>query len=279
LRAAIASVARSGHPAHQLIVSDDGTGPDTRDMLAGEFPWVLHVEGPRRGLSANRNAALGHVTGTHVLFIDDDAILAADFLARMAARIAREASGADRLILTGAELNRGEVVVAHGPSFLGFQSLDYAPADRMRSIVINSTVFPAGVFQSARFDENLVYGYEEIDLASRAVMLGRYRIEYLPGAVNEHFPSPVNRDDYRPFTEASRIYVTFKSYYWLENRGWKALLFLCVAYPHNMLHNIKVHGLSGLRSFATTARLSAAYIRNCFGAVRRDPNVREYLAI
>jgi glycosyltransferase involved in cell wall biosynthesis len=266
LRSAIQSVARSGYPVHQLVVSDDSTTPATREMVAREFPWVTFVEGPRRGLSANRNTALAAVTGTHVLFIDDDVLLTADFLGLMAQRIGREASDAEHLILTGPELNRGERVPPHRVTFLGFQALDYRPHDRMYSIVVNSTVFPAGVFKAMKFDENLIYGGEEVDFASRAVLVRDYRIEQLPAAMNEHYPSPVNRDYYLPFMDASRIYVTFKRYYWMERRRLKALAFLVVVYAHSILHNLKAKGLPGLRSFATTFSLSSNYIRNCFRA-------------
>lgn len=268
LRRALASVRASTMPVHQLIVSDDSTDYATRDMMRDEFPDVTYLEGPRRGLCANRNRALSAATGTHVLFIDDDATLGETFLQQMAERIAddhvRHASAGvepGRLILTGVEVCNGERVRPHKGAFLGFQQHNYACGERMYSIVINSTVFPRDLFARIAFDEQLVYGYDEIDLASRAVFGHGFRIEWLPSAANQHFPSPANRDYYRPFKEASRLYTTFKRYWWSQRQPAKAALFMAVAVPHNLLHNLRAQGWRGAAASWRTTRLACGYIR------------------
>ncbi len=76
------------------------------------------------------------------------------------------------------------LVRAHDQSFLGFQSVPYRPGARPRTIVMNSTLAPRALFQrGASFDENLVYGYDEVDLASQAVALG-FDIVQCDDAVN-----------------------------------------------------------------------------------------------
>ncbi len=157
-----------------------------------------------------------------MLFIDDDATLGETFLQQMAERLLDDhvhhvAAGgpANRLILTGTEVCHGERVRPHKGAFLGFQQHNYRCGERMYSIVINSTVFPRELFEHVAFDEQLVYGYDEIDLASRAVFKHDFRIEWLASAANHHFPSPANRDYYRPFLHASRIYTTSQAL-WLE---------------------------------------------------------------
>jgi len=107
-----------------------------------------------------------------------------------------------------------------------------------------------------------------MDFAARAVLLRGYRIESLPDAINEHVPAPANRDDYAAFVDASRIYVTFKRYYWLERRRTKAWLFLAIACVHSFLHNTKVKGPRGVAAFAATLRLSIGYMKRCFAAPR-----------
>ncbi len=262
LRRAIESVFSSQFPAHQLIVSDDSTDARTQDMVASSYPQVVFMEGPRKGLSANRNNALLSVSGTHVLFIDDDVVLGADFLGKMASRIGA-LPHRDRAIVTGTEMSNGEHVFPHDMGFLGFQEKGHAETAKNYSIVINSTIFPSQIFSRMQFDSNLVYGYDDIDFAARAVYLHGYEVHLYSEAINQHFSSPINREFYIPFTEASRIYVAFKKYYWLEQRRGKALGYLALAYGHNLLHNLRRHQAPGLATFGRTVRLSMAHIAAC----------------
>lgn len=259
---AIESVLASQFPVHQLIVSDDSTDDCTRKMVTARFPQVVFLEGPRRGLSANRNNALLAVSGTHVLFIDDDVTLYPDFLHKMAAYIDNLASQ-ERVIVTGTEDNNGLYIVPHDLGFLGFQQIGHSESGSHYSIVINSTIFPAEIFSELKFDENLIYGYDEIDFASRAVCLHGYEVRLYTEARNQHSSSPINREFYAPFVEASRIYVTFKKYYWLDRRRCKALCYLPLAYGHNLVHNLKQRQTSGLASFGRTVTLSMSYIAAC----------------
>ena len=84
-----------------------------------------------------------------------------------------------------------------------------------------------------------------MDFASRAVLLHGHHILFLPALANAHFPSAVNRDFYAPFMEASRIYVTFKRYFWVERRPPKAILFLLLAYVHILAHDLRRRGDAG----------------------------------
>jgi GT2 family glycosyltransferase len=266
LRHAIRSAQASTYPVHQIVVSDDSTDTETGRMIHAEFPDIDYVLGGRRGLAANRNTALGVVTGTHVLFIDDDARLAPDFFDRVWRCLQDGPDRFDRLIVTGTEINNGRKVLPHALNFLGFMNVQYGRTDTIYTIVINATVFPRPVFASVNFDESLTYGYEEVDFSSRAVFRGGFEIVLLPDASNYHMPSPINRDYYEPFVEASRIYVVFKKYWWTDRRPLKAAWFLMVAYPHNLAFNLKARGLRGLSSFLTTLRKSVGYLRTCFAA-------------
>jgi len=247
LARALRSVEASTYPAHQIVVSDDSTDTLTREMIAADFPRAVFLEGPRRGLGANRNCALGAVTGTHVAFIDDDATLSTDFLSQMAESLQHGGQHPEKLIVTGYELNRGERVYANATTFLGFQARPYRTRDHHDTVVINSAVFPAWLFKLIRFDEHLVYGYDEVDIVMEVF--------------NSHFPSTVNRDYYAAFVEASRIYVTHKRYRWFERNRPKAALFLTLAVAHNLLHNLRAHGPKGVARSARTVSHAIAYIR------------------
>lgn len=263
LRDALRSVLASAHPAHDIAVSDDSTDARTRALVAAEFPSVTYVEGPRRGLGANRNCALAQTRGTHVLFIDDDAALAPDFLGGAASCLDELGACAERTIVSGCEITRGARIVPHRIGFLGHQSIDYRPGDRHETVVINAAVFPRALFEKLRFDPNLVYGCDEMDVSLRAVRLHAYTVLFRPDLANRHQPSRINRGFYTPFQEASRIYVQFKRFFWVERRRGKAACFLVLAYGHVLLHFLRRRRLAGLAAFATTARTSLGYIRAC----------------
>ncbi len=275
LRAAIQSVLRSSVPAHDIVVSDDSTDYSTRLMLAMEFADALAsgklvlTQGPKTGLGANRNNALAHARGRHVLFIDDDVLLGEDFIAKMAAFLSAGPGDPARLLVTGCEVTHGELVLPHKLTFMGHQALNYTAGEARETIVINATLFPRDVFAHLQFDENLVYGCDEVDFAMRAVCLHGFRIALAPLAVNHHFPSAVNRDYYAPFVEASRIYVTYKRYRWIERSRLKAACYLALAYTHVLLHGLKTRGLGGFTFLASTWRTSRDYIRACDAAPAR----------
>ncbi|SAL33486.1 glycosyl transferase [Caballeronia sordidicola] len=261
LARALRSVEASTYPAHQIIVSDDSKEPHTRAMVTSEFPQVVFLEGPRRGLGANRNNALDAVTGTHVAFIDDDATLSADFLARTAQSLQNGGQHPEKLIITGYELNHGTRIFANAVTFLGFQSRPYKAGDYHNTVVINSAVFPAWLFKVIRFDEHLIYGYDEVDILMRATLQGKCAVRTLPEVFNCHYPSMVNREYYASFVEASRIYVTHKRYRWFERNRTKAAVFLTLAVAHNLLHNLRAHGPKGLSRSMRTVSLARGYIR------------------
>jgi hypothetical protein len=125
----------------------------------------------------------------------------------------------------------GRRVVAHEQDFLGFQHRAYEAGGPISTVVINSALFPRTVFNEHRFDEELIYGYDEVDLTSRAVWDG-YSILHEESAVNLHRPSAVNRDYYYPYIESSRIYVTTKRRGITEGRPLAAAAYLVIATVH-----------------------------------------------
>ncbi|WP_275983486.1 glycosyltransferase family 2 protein [Paenibacillus hamazuiensis] len=258
---ALLSINESHIPIHETIVSDDSTDNRTEKLVKEHFPNVLYLAGPRKGLSANRNNAIRAATGTHLMFIDDDVVLAADFLEKICqSLLENEPLYGRKLIITGLENKRGDIIYPHDQTFLGFQKRRYEGGDAIKTVVINSTVFPMSLFEEILFDEQLIYGYEEVDFATRAVGRG-YTIVLTEEAVNFHYPSEVNRDFYRPHIVTSRLYVTFKKYMYTEKKAAKAVSFLLVAFTHAMLHGIKAEGAAGLSKSLGAIASSIRYIR------------------
>jgi hypothetical protein len=76
---AIASVLAQHGVAAQIIVVDDGSTDDTRQVVA-QFPEAAYYYQPNRGQAAARNLGLRHATGTFVASLDSDDYWAPTFL-------------------------------------------------------------------------------------------------------------------------------------------------------------------------------------------------------
>lgn len=78
----------------ELLLVDDGSGPETKALLAGfDDPRITVLEQSNDGLSSARNRALHHASGDYVCFLDADDVRAPWALADVAAAIEAPASG------------------------------------------------------------------------------------------------------------------------------------------------------------------------------------------
>ncbi|QEZ44083.1 glycosyltransferase family 2 protein [Cupriavidus oxalaticus] len=258
LRHTLQSVADSTMPAHQLIVTDDSSGYETREMMRRDYPDITYLEGPRRSSAANRNRALRAATGSHVLFLNDQTLLGATFLQQMADCIADDhvrratAGCATPLILTGTEVCQGQRGRPRKPAFLGYPELDYRRGERLCSVLLHSTVFPRALFDAMSFNEQLAGGYDELELAGRAVRDCGYRIEMIPSAVNQRLPSASAAAPCAA-SEASRLYVACQRYRRGRPRPVKTALFLLLALPHDLGRNLRAAGPRGAVTFYAMA--------------------------
>ena len=226
------SVFQSLEKPDEVIVSDDSPDPQPTKTVVEKYPGVIYQQGPRRGLAPNRNACIRSAKSSHIMFIDDDVSVPPECFAVARQLIATCQAGT---IITGYEMNHGgggnwegEVrkIVPHNADFWGLQRVPVTK--EYRAIVINSTIFPRSLFQEALFDENLRYGSEEIDMAIHATSLG-YHITYQDNFYVHHYPSKVNREQYKRFIHASRLYATTKAYWQYEHSLPKTLAYIFLA--------------------------------------------------
>jgi GT2 family glycosyltransferase len=256
------SIAHSRYRVDRVVVADDGTDWRTPEVCAAAPFAVDYTSGPRRGLAPNRNHLLTWIREDFILFLDDDCLLGATFLEEAMACMMQweRMEGPGRVVVTGAEMNTGRIVQAAAQTFLGFQARPYAAGERMTSIVINATVFPRSLFAAHRFDDQIRYGYEEVDLASRAACSG-FRIVSCPKAVNDHRPSPRSRADYESALVASRLFVTFKRYALTEHRYARATAFAMLAPLHAVAAGGKARGLRGAWDAVLAVWRACTYLR------------------
>jgi GT2 family glycosyltransferase len=262
---ALASIDASTVRPCQVIVSDDGADDRAARVACAAYPWVEYVVGPHQGLGRNRNWAMRGAVGSHVLFLDDDASLEPAFIETINAHFKdMDPALRGRAIMTGTEMRAGHRVFPHDVGRLGFQDRPYEPGRPMRTVVINATLFPRSMFARLGFDPRLVYGYDEVDLVTRAVA-GGYVVVPCFGASVDHLPSEVNRAGYRRYTDASRLYVTFKRRFSTEHARALAWLGLVIGCAHICVSNVRHHGLAGIRdsglAMGTAFRYIVDYVR------------------
>jgi glycosyltransferase involved in cell wall biosynthesis len=257
LRRALDSVAESTLAPGQIVVSDDG---DEAAAVVSAHPLeIAYTRGPRAGLGANRNHAIAVATGDYLLFLDDDGTLGRTFLEQVGGAL-RQLSPMDRsrAIVTGADIEDGRVVVPNDQGLLGFQSRPYRPGEPMRTVVINAALFPRRVFDRVHFDTSLKYGFDEVDVSTRAVAQG-YEIVPCFEAVNYHFPAATGRGEYQDLASASRLYVTLKRRRWTEGsklRGWAGFAF---AVAHLFAAALKRSGFAGIGEARRTVARARTY--------------------
>lgn len=66
---------------YEVIVSDDGDRGEARPLLESRYPWARWSAGPRTGPASNRNAGAAAARGEMVVFVDDDCLPEAGWLA------------------------------------------------------------------------------------------------------------------------------------------------------------------------------------------------------
>ncbi len=238
LRRCLESVAAGDVLPREVVVSDDSRDPSPTEALCGAYPFVRYVRGPQRGLCANRNSAIRASSGKYLSFLDDDALLAPDFV-RLATALTLSASPA--VIFTG-DLLEGEARSRLTPTNSGFWGhFGVPPQGRCQTVHINCNLIPRAAFDKATFDEHLIYGYDELDICAQLLAAG-YRIEYQPLLLNRHLP-PVKTEAVRArerrLAEEARFYTSLKRYWRLQHNPLKAAAYLVLAPLHRIGFDIK----------------------------------------
>ena len=72
LAAAVDSVLDQTLPAHEVIVVDDGSTDDTRQLLQQRYPQITCISQPNHGVSHARNTAIRAASGDWIALLDSD---------------------------------------------------------------------------------------------------------------------------------------------------------------------------------------------------------------
>jgi glycosyltransferase involved in cell wall biosynthesis len=136
----IESVLNQSEKAHEIIVVDDESTDNTKDVCA-KYP-VKYVWQKNKGLSGARNTGISHATGDHIMCLDADDMLRPDAI-KEHMKIADEHS-----IAQCGLLYFGTQVAQFRPNGATLQSLL-----RSNSIYCNS-VFPRKAWEKVKYDES-----------------------------------------------------------------------------------------------------------------------------
>ena len=234
LRHCLDSIAAGTRRPLETLVSDDSRDPataaDVRE-ICGLHEGVRYMEGPRRGLCANRNRVIEAAVGTHVSLLDDDATVGPDFVEQAA----RLAAARPEAILTGDVFERRlHRQPPTNPTFLGYFGRPRRPGEPLRNLNLNCNLLPRAVFEQIGFDESIAYGYEDTDLCARMIA-GGHRIEYHSELLNAHLPPGGKKtptSERRWQAERARFRTTLRRYLWWDRNLPAAAAFAAVAPAH-----------------------------------------------
>jgi glycosyltransferase involved in cell wall biosynthesis len=79
---------------YEVIVTDDGIDTTAESMIETQFPWVLWVQGPRRGPAANRNKGASLSNSAWLVFTDDDCLPQGNWLEMLSRNMGSSETGA-----------------------------------------------------------------------------------------------------------------------------------------------------------------------------------------
>jgi glycosyltransferase involved in cell wall biosynthesis len=169
----------------EVVVVDDGSTDDTPDVVAdyakqhADHAIRLIRNERNMGVSGARNAGLREARGAYVLFTDSDCTVAPDWIAYLVEAMDDSgAAAASGVVIDAPPRNMAEWA-ACGTTRIGRASW------QRRRLVGNNMGFRGRVVREYLFDESLVYGCDEDEIAWRLVRDG-HKTCFAPEAVVYH---------------------------------------------------------------------------------------------
>ncbi len=256
LRKTLQSIRESSYPLSEIIVSDDSSTSETAEMLAAEFPEARRIEGPRRGISANRNRGMSFVKSEHILLSDDDMLVDPDFVGMAVQEMHNPKVG----IVFCATSDNGHLILPNTFNLLGFSQKPYMPGMAYRTANQQCFMLSRKLAWEMPYDEIIeAYGYEEMDFAYRAAAAG-FEIRCLSNAAHIHL-APNADQPVRLEKDACRLYVTYKRLAYVDRKPLKSILFLALALPHHIAASVRRSGWRGIGEAFAHFRLAGRMLR------------------
>jgi glycosyltransferase involved in cell wall biosynthesis len=172
---------------HEVVVVDDGSGPDLRGWLAQQDHPALHVatHSQNKGRSAARNTGFRASKGDALVFLDSDVITRPDFLAAHAAALTEGGTSlslgrlSDVVRLDPPEAATTDPIGGHAHFTTANVGIPRALLERVQET-------PLGPFDEATFTR---YGWEDLELERRLRAHAPRRMRH-PAAAGLHHCAP-----------------------------------------------------------------------------------------
>ncbi len=180
LAEAIDSVLAQSHPAHEIIVIDDGSTDATPVVLAQFGERITVIRQANAGVSSARNAGLAAATGEWVAFLDSDDVWLPERLAVTARAVRRNAARvhvAD-VLFEGAGYAESLFAIRRYP----FPANEVVRVDRPLALVTSGLSLMSIAFRrdllgaTTAFDPTLSM-FEDLDLLLRLALTGPWLFE------------------------------------------------------------------------------------------------------
>jgi len=199
----LGSLENLAYPRYEVIVCDDGSSDDSRE-IARRYPVEL-LELEHGGLSRARNAGIEAASGGIVAFLDADAAAEPGWLSavwRLMDRTGAEAAGGPNLPFPGTGWRERAVAGAPGPTL----PIVYPDGSCLFSPGCNLAVRRDAIERVGGFDPSLVASYDDVELLRRLIG-GGARLSYVArGSVLHH-----RRDHLTAFLRQQRAYAASES--------------------------------------------------------------------
>lgn len=183
LHQAIVCLLRQTHPAHEIIIVDDGSTDGTRQSLSDTFGSRISIlTQPNAGPASARNRGVLAATGDLIAFTDSDCMPADNWIAQLVSGFDSQAVAG-----TGGYVQRAsDGVIAEYIDAAGWLNPTMDEGTVTHLVTANACFFRHILIEADLFDERFTKpGGEETELSVRVRKLG-YTLRYMPDAVVRH---------------------------------------------------------------------------------------------
>lgn len=200
LRSSIEGVLGQSYPAVELIISDNGSGDGSAELVAEKYPFLKLIRNRENlGYSEGHNRVIRSTRGTYFLPLNPDAVLAPHYIQELTRALARDRSAGlatgklyrneDRVLdSTGMfftpslrHLDRGSNEKDRGQ----YQRPEYVFGASGAAPLLKREMMEDIQVEGEVFDRDFFAYREDADLCWRAQLLG-WKTVYVPAAVAYH---------------------------------------------------------------------------------------------
>lgn len=187
VRACLLSLMGLRYGDYEVIVADDGSTDDTRE-IAASIPGVRVMTQRCAGPSAARNAAVAAARYDIIAFTDADCTVPPDWLERLVVALrdsrAASAGGPQRNVFEGGDAEALDAFFGLASAVAEYTRGDARAREVAHNASCNSAYIKTAFAEAGGFSEDLWPG-EDVDLDHRLQRLG-YRCYYVPEAFVWH---------------------------------------------------------------------------------------------